>query len=799
MRLFLFCILLGFYTATTFAQDPLAEKMEWYKQSKTFGSLFVHFDKNVYANNETIWFTGYLLKSGIKDINKHKILSVSLIRDIDSSVVVQDRFLMQDGISFGNMLLPDSLLTGDYHLLGHTDITIKGKPEAVFFQAITIKTNIDPSFKANMKLMESANAQNGTNKLLLSVTSKEGSFLPKPTKVSYRYGNVYQTSKTDASSQLLISLPPQKQLKDPNIYVKLNYGKDSTFINMPIPQPKAKASVKFYPEGGNMINGLYSKIAWEAKDEQDRPLSLKAFLFKDDQIIDTIETSSYGIGKFKLVADQAHQYSVKLVHSGLADSTFILPKPIVKGLVMDISNAIAQDTLRISLSSNNTRNITIRVHNFRESFLYIPFDMEYNKRVIKIPLTEVPKGLNTVTITDSLDRPLAERMFFAHYNPSQKIKLSTDQAVYKQREKVELKLNLTEMEEQAVVSIACVQDNRLALKKITDIESYTYLNQELGSLPLNVKGNAYADKEYMEQILLVKGWRRYTWPDLQSATDKAIPQDMDSLKIKGQVNRNKKELGKEMTVGTMGGNSIELIPTANKGSFDIQNEQLIADAGKKMFLFVNDKNKLAYEININDPYLKVAEQEAKKLLTEASISPSTLLNNSELVIKGDEKTIRLKEIVVTNKKDNSFNFTQGLQGSNACGDYVCRYNILNCPNHVGDPSNTQPIAGKTYASGGRSVFYAGCTTVSPEEKQFLYPINGIHLHKEFYLNDYKEPLEPAFFSTLYWNYATLLQTGKEATLSFYTSDIKGKFRVVVQGVSNKGVVYADQFFEVKGN
>ena len=799
MRLFLFCILLGFYTTTAFAQDPLAEKMEWYKQSKASGSLFVHFDKNVYSNNETVWFTGYLLKSGNKDINKHKILSVSLIRDIDSSVVIQDRFLMQDGISFGNLLLPDSLLTGDYHLLAHTDITIAGKPESVFFQAITIKTNIDPSFKVNMKLMEPANAQNGSNKLLLSVTSKEGSFLPKPTKVSYRYGNIYQTSKTDASSQLLISLPPQKQLKDPNIYVKLNYGKDSTFINMPIPQSKAKANVKFYPEGGNMINGLYSKIAWEAKDEQDRPLSLKAFLFKDDQVIDTIETSSYGIGKFRLLVDQAHQYSVKLVHSGLADSTYTLPKPIVKGLVMDIANAVAQDTLRISLSTNVTRNITIRVHNFREGFLYIPYDMEYNKRVIKIPLTEVPKGLNTVTITDSLDRPLAERMFFAHYSPSQKIKLSTDQAVYKQREKVELKLNLTEMEEQAVVSIACVQDNRLALKKITDIESYTYLNQELGSLPINVKGNAYADKEYLEQILLVKGWRRYTWQDLQQTTAKATPYSMDSLKIKGQVNRNKKELTKEMTVGTMGGNSIELITTANKGSFDIQNEQLIADAGKKMFLFVNDKNKLAYEISIKDPYPKMAEQEAKKLLTETPTSPSTLLNNSELVIKGDEKTIRLKEIVVTSKKDDHFNFSQGLQGSNACGDYVCRYNILNCPNHVGDPSNTQPIAGRTYASSGRSVFYAGCTTVSAEEKQFLYPINGVHLHKEFYLNDYKEPLEPAFFSTIYWNYATLLQTGKEATLSFYTSDIKGKFRIVVQGVSNKGVVYADQFFEVKGN
>lgn len=796
MRLFLFYIFLSFYAATTFAQDPLAEKMEWYKQSKTSSSLFVHFDKNVYANNETIWFTGYLLKSGLKDINKHKVLSVSLIRDIDSSVVVQDRFLMQNGIAFGNILIPDSLLTGDYHLLAHTDITIAGKPESVFFQAITIKTNIDPLFKANMKLMESANVQNGTTKLLLSVTSKDGLFLPKPTKVSYRYGNVYQISKTDASSQLLISLLPQKQLKDPNIYVKLNYGKDSTFINMPIPQPKAKASVKFYPEGGNMVSGLYSKVAWEAKDEQGRPLSLKAFLFKDGQVIDTIETSSYGIGKFKLVTDQAHQYSVKLVHSGLADSTYTLPKPIVKGLVMDIANAVVQDSLRISLTSNVTRNITIRVHNFREGFLYIPFDMEYNKRIIKIPLAEVPKGLNTITITDSLDRPLAERMFFAHYSPSQKIKLGTNQTVYKQREKVELKLDLAEIEEQAVVSIACVQDNRLALKKITDIESYTYLNQELGSLPINVKGNAYADKEYLEQLLLVKGWRRYTWQDLQLATVKDIPQDMDSLRIQGQINRNKKELSKEITVGTMGGNSIELVNTTNKGNFDIQNEQLVADAGKKMFLFVNEKNKLAYHISIHDPYLKMAEQEARKLLVEVPIPPSTLLNNSELVIKGDEKTIRLQEIVVTSKRDDSFNF---MHGANACGDYVCRYNILNCPNHIGDPSNTQPIAGKTYASGGRSVFYAGCTTVSEEDKQFLYPINSIHLHKEFYLNDYKEPLEPAFFSTLYWNYATLLQTGKETTLSFYTSDIKGKFRIVVQGVSNKGVVYADQFFEVKGN
>jgi len=32
---------------------------------------------------------------------------------------------------------------------------------------------------------------------------------------------------------------------------------------------------------------------------------------------------------------------------------------------------------------------------------------------------------------------------------------------------------------------------------------------------------------------------------------------------------------------------------------------------------------------------------------------------------------------------------------------------------------------------------------------------------------------------------------------FYTGDITGRFRVVVQGVTSRDVVYAEHFFEVK--
>lgn len=118
--------------------------------------------------------------------------------------------------------------------------------------------------------------------------------------------------------------------------------------------------------------------------------------------------------------------------------------------------------------------------------------MDRENIIIKIPLTDVPKGLATITIVDSLSRPLAERMFFAHYNDSEKLSLTTDQKTYKQREKVNLKLNLN-VDKNALVSIACVQSNRLEIKKMSDIESYTYINNELSQLPINSKGNSYKD------------------------------------------------------------------------------------------------------------------------------------------------------------------------------------------------------------------------------------------------------------------------------------------------------------------
>ncbi|MES2652813.1 MAG: hypothetical protein V4663_13815 [Bacteroidota bacterium] len=794
MRLLLFCFLCGLSFQTTFAQNSLDEKMKWYALAKPTSNLFVHFDKNVYSNNETVYFTGYIIKEGRIPTAMHKLMSIVLIREVDSALIAEDKFIMSKGLSFGSLTIPDSIPTGNYRFLVYTDKLITKIPELLFIQNITIKSSIDPSFKASVKLMEQAPTETRSNKILVSTSTIDGHFLPKPTQINYSYGNLKKSTVTDASGQSIINLPIHEGLNDPNLYVKLKYGTDSTFISMGIPQPKSKAQVKFYPEGGNMITGLISNVAWEVKDLQNRPMALKAFLYKNQEVIDTIETGSYGIGNFKLKPEMSANYSIKLVHSSLTDTTYNLPSTIDNGLTIMLQNALVKDTLTINLKSTARSKITLLVHNFKNCFLSIPFNLSHENTRLKLSLEEVPKGLTTLTILDSLNRPLTERMFFAHYNSEHKIRIDIDKYIYTQREKVNLKLNL-KADENAVVSIAVVQNNRLELKKTTDIESYTYLLNELSSMPISINGRSFNDRNYLEQVLLVKGWRRYTWQDLINNKTFDPTFKLDSLRISGRVNTLKKALKAPFVIGTMGSESVHLIPTTPSGSFDFNHDQLITPFGKKMYVFVNGGEKIASatKVEISNTFSNLNQYLASNTSTDYPILPSTLVNNAELVLKNNEKTIRLKEVIITKTNDNSFHRS----GANACGDYVCPFNILNCRNHIGDSGNREPVKGVAYTpiSGSRSkVVYEGC--VIPDKNLFTL-VKGIHLQKEFYQNDYKDPNEPAFFSTIYWNYGALLNSKKETELSFYTSDITGKFRIVVQGVSNKDVVYAEHFFEVK--
>ncbi|RYG18013.1 MAG: hypothetical protein EOO07_09905, partial [Chitinophagaceae bacterium] len=305
-----------------------------------------------------VYFTGYLLKTDSLSTAKHSVLSIALIRDADSTVIMQDKFFMQNGLAYGNMILLNKVIPGNYHFVAYTNQTVNAWPEITFKQTVVIKTALDPPFSANIKVLNSGSNEL-QKKVLIYVTSTEGAFLKKPIAITYEYGNFKAKTLADQSGQLLITLPYQENVVNPNLRVKIKHENDSSFISIAIPRVKNKATIKFYPEGGNMLNQVLSTIAWEVADQQRLPLLTKGLLLKNNKVVDTIETNMYGIGKFNITPEPNADYTVKLLHSAMTDSTYQLPKAINSGVVLHLPKAVVNDTLRFVLRTKILQTLIV--------------------------------------------------------------------------------------------------------------------------------------------------------------------------------------------------------------------------------------------------------------------------------------------------------------------------------------------------------------------------------------------------------------------------------------------------------
>ena len=599
-------------------------------------------------------------------------------------------------------------------------------------------------------------------------------------------------------SSYTISIPDSELIQpNPTLLTTVIYDKEVQYLSVKLPELNlTKADVRFFPEGGNLVNGLPGIIAWEAKTSQNVPINLKGILCRNGVPFDTISTNSYGLGSFKLRPDQEGIFTLKVSANNFIekDTVYTLPKALDDGITLRLNNAIVNDTLKLSLFSKSPQSVQVLIHNYRKAFAFFRIQAIPTGSKISIALPSLTKGLSTVTILDDTGRPLAERLFFAHYDEQTTAVIQTDKLAYNRKEKVSVKLKLTEKDGipvQGIMSVAVVQDNRIESSKQQDIESYVYLNHDLGNLPRDPAGRGYDSKDYLEDIMLVKGWRRFTWQNLiQVAQDTLAVQ---ILQMRGKVTYNNKPLKKPVQFTVIRDSLFELLTTADDGSFNIQENQLQTTEGRMVLSTVNEKNKVGFLIETTNPFIQINQKLADQFDTQTPQVALLIQSSSDQQLKGMERMIALQEVVVDgNKNDNSLYGMKG-SGPNACGDYVCIANILNCSNHN---SGRAPIKGERFGNG---IVYSGCILDETNETKTIFKINPVFTSREFYgvNTDPSGLIEPQFLSTLFWRPGLMNNEKGETEFSFYTGDITGKFRIVVQGAGITDVIFEESSFMVK--
>lgn len=794
--------------------DSIAEKIEWVGLQKRSSTLFVHFDKNIYSNSESVWFTAYITKTNT--INLHHTLAVALVRNDDRSVLAAGKYVMEREMAFGNLFLPDSLPTGNYSLVCYTNQLVNGYPAALFVQPITIRSNDAAGFIAKLSLTDSIKPGMDSVSVLIKAYTKDVT-LVKGGLVKYFIGDREHplrsgSLKTDNFGEATINIPlklitPANNMLQTEIY----NGREIKNFSLKLPVYKIDTLVKFYPEGGYLINGAPNTVGWEVKNNEGEPLLVDAALYQNDQLLQKIRTNGYGMGKFVFTPAPGSTYAIKI--SGTAsDKPFLLPATISNGPVISLTNALCSDTVIISAIDQRTeQTLMVYIHDYRTVFIAAPVVTAVKNMVIKIPLTEVPKGIVTLTILDSLGRPLAERLLFAHFNDKANIAISTDTLSYASRQTVNVKLKITGADQRplkGLVSIACVQNSRIDLKRQQNIESYTFLTEALSDLPFkkDILSDDSANKEFLELLLLIKGWRKYTWQQVENIKVTDTMAAISSMVFKGKVMLRQKILKRPVMLNlkayiTPKFAKLAIVKTDSTGNFELLPAAIQTAPNNKLELSVRNDNQFEYTINVNDPYKEMNKKLAATLFFRDYNQRGFAQNSQQFIFKNDEVAKTLKAVTVIAKKDNRW---YGAPGANICGDYVCLYNILNCTNHMN--YGYQPVVGASYitrqfgSSTTSRIVYTGCQDLDLQaKKEYLFSMEGIYSAKEFYATDLSKAdlSDPQYLSTLYWNYSLLTDKNGEATFHFSTSDISGKFKIIVQGVTSANLVYGEQQFEVR--
>src|SRR5918993_1098454 len=141
-----------------------------------------------------------------------------------------------------------------------------------------------------------------------------------------------------------------------NFDATLFFEKSVTIINtQKVMEQTASAAattydVRFFPEGGNLVDGLQSKIAFSVKDRYGKSVDCKLSVVAGRDTLTAANTQQFGMGSFILTPKNEQSYTAVIQ---LANGVVVrreLPAAYKSGYVMQLAND-DEKRLRVTVSS----------------------------------------------------------------------------------------------------------------------------------------------------------------------------------------------------------------------------------------------------------------------------------------------------------------------------------------------------------------------------------------------------------------------------------------------------------------
>ncbi|QDU96503.1 MG2 domain-containing protein [Lignipirellula cremea] len=283
--------------------------------------------------------------------------------------------------------------------------------------------------------------------------------------------------------------------------------------------------LNLYPEGGDLVAGLPSRVYFEAFTPAKKPADL-AGVVVDSQGATVAEFRSEheGRGRFELTPKTGETYSLKITEPRGIRTTYALPAIQPTGAVLRTAEDVAQNKVRLQVGSSQSGQflVTLRKGDLEIATQKVELEAGKMKAVEFDP--QHADGVLVAAVWAANDRPLAERLLFRQPQRSVQLKLTADAKTYTPGGKAVVQIETTDAAGQplsAMVGVTAIDDSVLEMidrrEQAPSLPVMVLLEDDVHDL---ADAQVYLDPQNetaplaVDLLLGVQGWRRFALVDL---------------------------------------------------------------------------------------------------------------------------------------------------------------------------------------------------------------------------------------------------------------------------------------------
>jgi hypothetical protein len=313
------------------------------------------------------------------------------------------------------------------------------------------------------------------------------------------------------------------------------FEKDIRIINPqnlqgePLTSKTKQYDIQFFPEGGNLVQEIESKVGFRITDRYGKGLACEGSILSSagDTVLH-FHPLAMGLGHFVFTPARGQSYKA-IIHFLQGDQVIKeLPDAFANGFVLSVlrENEFQINVHVKSSADLNTQDVYLFVHGSHQSLPVKKQKLINGEVVFTIKPEEMEDGISRITLFDQTGQPVCERLYFKY--PGKKLEISAKvNPEYNTRSKINLYLSVTDQSGNpsfADMSVAVYRLDSLQQPEELNILNYTYLSAELG--PVEHPSYYFMDNREsrdleMDNLMLTHGWRRFIWHDM--LTQKPYP------------------------------------------------------------------------------------------------------------------------------------------------------------------------------------------------------------------------------------------------------------------------------------